>query len=461
MLAILREVPFVNGGLFECLDRVDSESSVRGDDFSEEKQNRLCLPNELFFGSEREVDLSDVYDDQRRRREKVRGLFEIFGRYKFTVEENTPLEQEIALDPELLGHVFENLTAAYNEDTRTTARKATGSFYTPREIVSYMVDEALIAYLRNHLTIHVKGSAAGDLGARLRMLVDPTNAHTNPFNAQETVALIDAIDHVKILDPACGSGAFPMGALQRLVDLLQKLDPGNERWREVQHRRAVAETDQAYRIGDQTDRKDRLDEIEAVFTHNTSDYGRKLYLIENCLYGVDIQPIACQIAKLRFFIALIVDQKVDPAAPNFGVRPLPNLETRVVAADTLNPVKLNDGGQLTLLDVQVRGLRDQLEQVRHGYFTARTTSKKRTYRKQDADLRMQIADLLRGNQLPGEEAARLAAWDPYDQNAHADFFDPAWMFGVPVGKAPLDDAAPATLRGSFAFINEAGGQMEC
>ena len=151
LLEMFKSVPFVNGGLFDCLDEVyqnkEGTPNVRLDDFSEEKKNFLCIPNELFYGEERELDLSDVYGDKRRKKEKVSGLIEILNRYKFTVEENTPLEQEIALDPELLGKVFENLLASYNEDTRTTARKATGSFYTPREIVSYMVDETLIAYL--------------------------------------------------------------------------------------------------------------------------------------------------------------------------------------------------------------------------------------------------------------------------------------------------------------------------
>ena len=149
--ALLRDhIPFVNGGLFDCLDDVRDDKkrpNVRLDDFSEERDNALCLPNELFFGEERDVDLSSVYDDQRRRREKVRGLIETLSRYKFTVEENTPLEEEIALDPELLGKVFENLLASYNDDTRTTARKALGAFYTPREIVHYMVDQALAGYL--------------------------------------------------------------------------------------------------------------------------------------------------------------------------------------------------------------------------------------------------------------------------------------------------------------------------
>ncbi|HSB04760.1 MAG TPA: hypothetical protein VLK23_06145, partial [Thermodesulfobacteriota bacterium] len=152
LLDLFKSVPFVNGGLFDCLDEVyqnkEGLATVRLDDFSEEKKNFLCIPNELFYGEERELDLSDVYGDKRRRKEKVSGLIEILNRYKFTVEENTPLEQEIALDPELLGKVFENLLASYNEDTRTTARKATGSFYTPREIVSFMVDETLIAHLK-------------------------------------------------------------------------------------------------------------------------------------------------------------------------------------------------------------------------------------------------------------------------------------------------------------------------
>ena len=140
------------------------------------------------------------------------------------------------MTPELLGKVFENLLASYNEDTKTTARKATGSFYTPREIVHYMVDEALIAYLVGQLSTN--GTQA-KLETRLReVLSASTTDFRNPFSQQETEAFIAAIDRVKILDPACGSGAFPMGALHRLVDLLNKLDPNNRRWKEQQLARA-------------------------------------------------------------------------------------------------------------------------------------------------------------------------------------------------------------------------------
>jgi adenine-specific DNA-methyltransferase len=433
LLEMFKSVPFVNGGLFDCLDEVyqnkEGTPDIRLDDFSEEKKNLLRIPNELFFGEERELDLSEVYGDKRRRKEKVAGLIEILNRYKFTVEENTPLEQEIALDPELLGKVFENLLASYNEDTRTTARKATGSFYTPREIVTFMVDETLIAYLNRALDSFVGTGKNSE--ARLRQAFSAASDHfQNPFSPGETESLIHGIDRVKILDPACGSGAFPMGALHRLVDLLRKLDPQNEQWREIQRQKAIKETEEAYKIGDQEERQNRLIEIDEVFEQNASDYGRKLYLIENCIYGVDIQPIACQIAKLRFFIALIVDQNVNPKASNFGVRPLPNLETKIVAANILIPPERAEWHQQQLFQYRVREVREELERVRHDYFNARTPDRKRKCRERDTALRQKLAVLLQEGGMPHEAAGMLAAWDPYDQNAHAEFFDLEWMFGL-------------------------------
>ena len=438
LLEMFKLVPFVNGGLFDCLDEVyqnaEGKPNVRLDDFSEEKKNFLCMPNELFFGDERELDLSGVYGDKRRKKEKVSGLIEILNRYKFTVEENTPLEQEIALDPELLGKVFENLLASYNEDTRTTARKATGSFYTPREIVSYMVDETLIAYLNEALCRFV--GPQKNCEELLRQAFATREHFQNPFSSEETETLIHAIDRVKILDPACGSGAFPMGALHRLVDLLQKFDPKNEKWREIQRQKAIQETEDAYKIGDKDERRHRLIGIDEVFEQNASDYGRKLYLIENCIYGVDIQPIACQIAKLRFFVALIVDQNVKPKAPNFGVRPLPNLETKIVAANTLIPSERSEWHQQQLFQYRVREVRGELERVRHDYFNARSPETKAKCRKRDVELRQKLASLLREGGMPHEAAGMLAAWDPYDQNAHAEFFDLEWMFGFSGIKVP-------------------------
>jgi adenine-specific DNA-methyltransferase len=419
-LTLVRPIPFLNGGLFECLDEVyrkaEGRPDHRIDGFSDHPKNPLRVPDYLFFGEERTVDLSDAYGE--RRYARVRGLIHILRRYNFTVTESTPLDQEVALDPELAGKVFENLLAAYNPETALTARKATGSYYTPREIVEFMVEESLI---------HVLGDAlrqahpnAPDIDNRLRQLLDPTNDE-NPFSPEETDTLIDAIDRLKIIDPACGSGAFPMGALHTLVFLLGKLDPRNERWMHKQIERART-------IPDPTVREKVIEDIQNAFQRNELDYGRKLYLIENSIYGVDIQPIATQIAKMRFFIALVVDQKPDPSQPNCGIRPLPNLEIRFVAADTLKRIRQKP--QEALPDPNLERLQAQIRQVRLEYFTARTPATKAKLRQKDADLRQQLADELRKSGWDDAVAHMLAHWDPYDQNASAPFFDPEWMFGI-------------------------------
>lgn len=468
-LSLRNHIPFINGGLFECLDDQFSDPMVFLDGFSERRDNSTTLPNELFFGEEREVDLSAVYDDNRRRREKVRGLIEILSRYKFTVEENTPLEEEIALDPELLGKVFENLLASYNEDTRTTARKALGAFYTPREVVGYIVDDSLSAYLENQL---VNGMPADkhrpvvEYRERLKKLFasQPEHFH-NAFTPAETTFLITAIGRVKIFDPACGSGAFPMGALHRLVDLLQKLDPNNESWKRDRLAEAEQYCDILREVAVQRDEVEqceaRIEDIRHSFDtrFHALDFARKLYLIENCIYGVDIQPIAVQIAKLRFFIALIVDQRVNHQAPNMGVRPLPNLETKIVAADSLIPID-KPGSQMELFESEVRPLRQQLEQIRHDHFNARTPARKAKCRERDAQLRADIARLLQQSGWDPTTARKLAAWNPYDQNHPAPFFDSEWMFGLPIGKVKADSGSSATLLGKLVLINESPGQME-
>lgn len=421
-LELFAGIPFLNGGLFECLDK--REEGLLVDGFSDGPRNQPVVPDELFFGVQREVDLSSAYGDSRRSHEKVRGLIDILVSYKFTIEENTPIEEEIALDPELLGKVFENLLAAYNPETGTTARKQTGSFYTPREIVNYMVDESLIAYLEDKL------EGAPDLQPRLRLLL-AYNQEPNQFTTEETDRLIKAIDGIKVLDPACGSGAFPMGVLHKLVFILNKLDPQNQKWQELQLQKAIIETEEAFQIGDQEERRQRLLDIDETFENNTSDYGRKLHLIENCIYGVDIQPIAVQIAKLRFFISLIVDQMTDRSKLNLGIRPLPNLETKFVAANTL--IGIERPQQMMLRNPWIEDKEKRLADVRSSLFTARTPATKLKYREMDRQLRTELADLLRGDGWGRTTAAQLASWDPYDQNTSAGFYDPDWMFGVTDG----------------------------
>ena len=358
---LFADIPFLNGGLFECLDRTEpkSDKKIYIDGFSRNKKKSPVVPNHLFFSAERDgIDLSGAYGERSRRNEKVRGLIRILSAYKFTILENTPIDQEIALDPELLGKVFENLLASYNEETKTTARKQTGSFYTPRPIVEYMVDESLKAYLTTALTEF--GMKEVDAKEGLGVLFAYTE-QPHPFSNKQVDKLLDSIHTCKILDPACGSGAFPMGMLQKLVYIIHKLDPANEKWMQIQ-------IDKASEIPDSSARDAAIKAIEQDFKDNEDDYGRKLYLIENCLYGVDIQPIAIQISKLRFFISLVCDQKTNRSKrDNLGIRPLPNLETKFVAADTLTPLK-KDLAQAEFQDAKTLNLEKQLQRVRHDVF---------------------------------------------------------------------------------------------
>ena len=130
LLELFDQTPFINGGLFDCLDNFKGtrDGGYRIDCFSDKHYRKLSISNRLFFDEDC-------------------GLIPLLEHYKFTVEENTPIEQDVALDPELLGKVFENLLAAYNPETRSTVRKQTGSYYTPRPIVDYMVAEALVTAL--------------------------------------------------------------------------------------------------------------------------------------------------------------------------------------------------------------------------------------------------------------------------------------------------------------------------
>ena len=312
-------IPFLNGGLFECLD--DGRNDIYIDGFTERKKEyQAQVPNFLFFGKEQEFDLNKVYGTKNKHY-KVRGLLNIFSSFNFTIDENSPDDADIALDPELLGRVFENLLASFNPETSTTARKATGSYYTPREIVNYMVTESLKEYFKTHL------AEAQNIDEKLEKLFS-TESSANPFSQPESKKLVDLIENVRIVDPAVGSGAFPMGALNKMVFILNKVDPGNELWKQAQLQAAEA-------IPDPQVRRNTKEQIEEFFKDKNADYGRKLYLIQKCIYGVDIQQIAVEIAKLRFFISLLVDEKIDKEKENWGIEPLPNLDFKIMQGNSL------------------------------------------------------------------------------------------------------------------------------
>lgn len=425
-LELFSTIPFLNGGLFECLDYPpdDGQPELRIDGFSTRKEKQAFVPNILFFGDDQSIDLNEEYGTKNKQY-KVKGLIHIFNGYKFTITENTPLEEEVALDPELLGKVFENLLATYNPETKTTARKQTGSFYTPREIVNYMVDESLIAYLSNVM----------DSEDRLRRLFSPTDPG-HDFTEEESRRLIEALSHCRILDPACGSGAFPMGILHRMVDLLKKLDPENQHWKEIQKERALAETKEAYDIGDQEERKHRLDEINKAFDEsiNNPDYARKLFLIQNCIYGVDIQQIAVQIAKLRFFISLVAEQKVDDSKPNRNILSMPNLETKFVAANTLIALE-KPAGQLSLMSMNpaIEAKEKELKKIREKIFFTRRYHDKKQLKKEEKKCREELKKVLIDSNMSKTAAEQMAGWNPFDPLASSPYFDIETMFGFEGG----------------------------
>ena len=413
LLTLFQQTPFINGGLFDCLDSEEAtrDGGYRIDCFSDEHYKKLSVPNRLFF-------------------DEVRGLIPLLKGYKFTVEENTPIEQEVALDPELLGKVFENLLAAYNPETGATARKQTGSYYTPRPIVDYMVEEALVAALAARVS-----PTDGDVKLweeRLRYLFDYAKAFDDAsewFDSREADAVVRAVSELKILDPAAGSGAFPMGTLHKLTLALRRLDPDNTRWAQLQKERAIQRAAAAFDTKDRQTRDEELKEISRIFENYSGDFGRKLYLIQNSIFGLDIQSIACQIAKLRFFISLAIEQEPDSTADNFGIKPLPNLETRFIAANTLIGLE----GERTLTSPKAKALEVELGENRERHFHATTRPQKLACKRADRKLRRALATELKHIGMPADDANKVASWDPYDQNASADWFDPEWMFGIANG----------------------------
>lgn len=423
-----QRVPFLNGGLFDCLD--DKQNKVYIDGFSDNliKPNQLIVPDFLFFGEVqgKGQDLSEFYGDKKKKSSDVNGLIDILKRYNFTIEENTPFDQEVSLDPELLGKVFENLLASYNPETKTTARKQTGSFYTPREIVQYMVDESLVA--------HLKRTVGEELESEYRRLMQYTDEELC-LTAEQQRAIIQSLQNCKVLDPACGSGAFPVGVLQQMVHILSQLDPNNEVWKNLILDESVKELGTTLRDCTAEERNEIQEDINRNFDDsiNRPDYARKLYLIENCIYGVDIQSIAVQISKLRFFISLVVDQKpTQDRNDNFGIRPLPNLEAKFVAANTL--VGLNKGERTLFDDREIDKLQEKLVQASHRIFGAKSNKTKNKHKARVEELQAQIADRLEFLGVVGNDDARLMRqWRMFDQNASSPFFDPEWMFGISNG----------------------------
>lgn len=598
-------IPFLNGGLFECLDYKTKNRDERKyiDGFTSTKLHQPVVPNFLFFSEDKTIDLNKDYGTTNKKH-TVRGLINTLSLYNFTIDESDPNDADVALDPELLGKVFENLLASYNPETSKTARKSTGSYYTPRPIVDYMVDESLKQYFKTHIqraegadsilavggkdcfldpndeidihqgnlphwqqenvwyfiTFRLADSLPREtveqikkerelwfskhshkkeenqpysieelkeyyrlFSERIESLLDdcrgscilreeniakiiadaflhfnneryvlddwvimpnhvhllvkpvkgftipqlthswksytanvinktiggsgqlwlhesydhivrnessffaiknyirnnPVKAHirltdcaqswtnnssavkskaveskdaldtqldilfssedqSNPFDTVETKKLVNLIDSLRVVDPAVGSGAFPMRILNRLVFLLHKLDSDNSLWKQSQID-GIKKS-----VKDPTLQRKFIEETERKFKEKNPDYGRKLYLIEKCIYGVDIQQIAVEIAKLRFFISLLVDEKVE----NGEIEPLPNLDFKLMQGNSLissfagidfsNKPQNNDS--LFDFDEKYKQLIEEFEELKSQYQNEPDVHKKRKLR---------------------------------------------------------------------------------
>ena len=385
---LVKKTPFLNCALFDCLDRQQRESEggklMLFDGFSDTRKRQAHVPNGLFFHPEK-------------------GIIPLFDTYEFTIDENNADDADVALDPELLGKVFENLLGAFNPETQETARKATGSFYTPREIVDYMVEESLKNHIKTRLRPKVEVEEKR-LDAWLAELFDKTAAAEKrelPFDDEIAAEIRESLYSCKILDPACGSGAFPMGILHCMVRLFGRLDPANYDL----NKRLIARYKQETNLPPDpletaAEREERLEALKLQLDEGQHypDYARKLYLIENCIYGVDIQPIATQISKLRFFISLLCDQlreNWNAESENHGLLSLPNLEAKFVCANTLISLPKTEGELELMSCSKIPKLREKLQENRHRIFAARTFKQKEKLKARDLEIRDEIREAVR------------------------------------------------------------------
>lgn len=375
-------VPFLSGSIFEPQQGEDSDF-YQETKFMESGANYgLIIPDEWFYD-----------------------LFQVLEQYNFTIDENSVNDAEVSIDPEMLGRIFENLLAEIDpnleESEKTSVRKATGSYYTPREIVEYMAEEALVKSLQRKTNLREK-----DLHTLFAENDNPT-----PFDESQKRNIIDAIDGLKILDPACGSGAFPMGVLHKIITALRKLDSEAEIWKEKQ----------LARISNVLARRD----LKAKLDTSSPDYRRKLGVIQNSIFGADIQPIAAEISKLRCFLTLIVDENIDDTAPNRGIEALPNLEFKFVTANTL--VNLDASGKI---ETDLVGKKiPELQTIRENYLQAHGSEKAELRKKFKAIQQDIFTDQLRFDPNPNSRPMQLASWDPF-KNGTNDWFEPEWMFGL-------------------------------
>ena len=343
-----RSTPYLNGGLFD----------INQTDFY--KNENLTFPAGYFSS-----------------------LFQTLNKYNFTVDESSPEFQHVAIDPEMLGRIFESLLAEQiDEASGSSKKKVTGAFYTPREIVSYMCEESLIEFIKGRIPDNL------DRDLRIQELVRLPETifrdqDSNKRQAWKPYAdsIIKALsgssnnEPLTILDPAVGSGAFPMGMLQLLVKVYSRLDPKYEK--------------------------------------DVSKLKREI--LSKSLYGVDIEQTAIEICRLRAWLSIIVD-----IPEGAEVEPLPNLDFKFTCANTL--VSLEDERQATMsFDF---GLKDKLMTIRDEYFN--TSNKKKKLKLQASYQELTHQE----DVFDSKKTQQLKSYQPFDVGASSEFYDPELHHGV-------------------------------
>lgn len=373
------KVPYLNGGLFN--PQTEDYYELDRGTFASRFINTLKINDDWF-----------------------KNFFELLETYNFTIDENTVFDQELSVDPEMLGRIFENLLAEINPETGNSEQKRTGSFYTPRQIVEYMVDQSLIEYFKTKT-----GIDSNKLSALVSY--DLSDDESYPLDNSDKLHIIEAIGSLKILDPACGSGAYPIGALQKIVYILQIVDPDCKLW-----------LNQKLKGIPELYKQKIINEIQS----NPFDYIRKLDVIKNSIFGVDIQSIAVDISRLRCFLTLVVESEIDDTKSNRGIEPLPNLDFKFVCANTL--IGLPKSQSSSLFDDH-SGIAE-LSSIMSEYFSC-NSQRKSEIRLRFINTQKEILNksLSAFGKNIGELTQKLTTWDPFSNNS-TPWFDPEWMFGI-------------------------------
>ncbi|TXJ56647.1 type II restriction endonuclease [Brachyspira aalborgi] len=359
-----KQIPFLNGGLFLK---------------KEEDYKVKTIDNEI-----------------------IKELFEFFEKYNFTVDESAPFDIEISIDPEMLGRIFENLLAEINPESSASARKETGSFYTPREIVDYMVCESIKLYLYKK-TQNVKSDKIDNIFS--------VNEEAD-FSNEERNEILNAIHEMKILDIACGSGAFPMGILNRVFNIIDKLDSNHEFYKEFLLKNIKGQA---------------REEFKKLYQANKFNYAYKLDMLQRMIHGVDIQPIAIEISRLRAFLSLIVDEEKESGHENLGIKALPNLEFNFISANSLISLEHKEKEQKELKDGTTEGFIKSMRNIAEEYFNADSLDKKKEIKHKFDSLQARIIN--ENDFLTSDDKKKFLSWNPFE-NKSTDFFDSEIQFGT-------------------------------